>query len=175
MKDTIFLIGFMGTGKSTIAQYLKQNHGRQTVEMDQIIEERENMTISRIFEEKGEEYFRGLETELLKEFQGRRGLVVSCGGGTPLRACNVEIMHKGGWVVFLTAAPETVYERVKNSHDRPLLEKNKNVSFIASLMEERKAWYEAAADIVVPTDERKVSEICQEIIRKIEEKAAETG
>jgi len=172
MKNTIYLIGFMGTGKSTIAGYLKQNHGRQIIEMDQVIEEREKMTISRIFEEKGEEYFRSLETEPLKELQGRTGLVVSCGGGTPLRASNVDIMHTGGWVVFLTATPETVYERVKNSHNRPLLEKNKNISFIASLMGERQERYEAAADIVITTDGRSAEEICQEIIRKIEEKMA---
>ena len=66
MKDTIFLIGFMGAGKSTVAKCLEQNYGRRIVEMDEQIEAQEQMPVSRIFEEKGEEYFRGHETELLK-------------------------------------------------------------------------------------------------------------
>ena len=169
MRDTIFLIGFMGAGKSTIAECLKQQYGRRVVEMDQRIEEQEQMPISRIFEEKGEEYFRELETELLRELQKDRNLVVSCGGGTPLRPCNVELMRESGRVFFLTASPETVYERVKDSHNRPLLEKNKNLPFIRSLMEERQERYEAAADYLVSTDGRKAEEICREIVGKMAE------
>lgn len=168
MKDTIFLIGFMGAGKSTIAKCLKRIYEREIVEMDQMIEEQEQMSIPKIFEEKGEEYFRGLETSLLMELKGKQNLVVSCGGGTPLRTCNVEIMHKSGRVIFLTASPETVYERVKNSHNRPLLEKNKNVSFIETLMKERKERYEAAADYLVSTDGRSAEEISWEIMEKME-------
>lgn len=167
MKDTIFLIGFMGAGKSTIAECLKKNYGRRIVEMDQKIEEQEQMAIPGIFEEKGEEYFRNLETELLRELMGEANLVVSCGGGVPLRACNVEVMKESGRVIFLTATPETVYQRVKDSHNRPLLEKNKNIPFIASLMEERRSRYEAAADYLVATDERDAEEICREIMEKL--------
>lgn len=166
MKSTIFLIGFMGTGKSTIAEYFKEHYGREVVEMDEVIEEQEQMAISRIFEEKGEAYFRELETGLLERLQGRENLVVSCGGGVPLRPCNVEIMRKSGKIVFLTARPETVYERVKDSHDRPLLEKNKTPDFIASLMEQRKGRYEEAADFLVETDGRSPKEICEEITEK---------
>lgn len=167
MKDTIFLIGFMGAGKSTIAECLRQNYGRRVVEMDQQIEEQEQMAISRIFEEKGEVYFRGLETKLLQKLQGQPNLVVSCGGGVPLRSCNVEVMKGSGQIVFLTAKPETIYERVKNSHNRPLLENNKNISFITSLMEERQERYETAADYLVATDDRSAEDICQEIMEKI--------
>ncbi len=167
MKDTIFLIGFMGAGKSTIAECLRQNYGRKVVEMDQKIEEQEQMAISRIFEEKGEDYFRGLETKLLQKLRGQPNLVVSCGGGVPLRVCNVEVMKESGQVIFLTATPETVYRRVKDSHNRPLLEKNKNIPFIASLMNERKSWYEAAADYLVATDNRAAEEICKEIMERL--------
>lgn len=167
MKNTIFLIGFMGAGKSTIAECLRRSYGRKVVEMDQRIEEQEQMPISRIFEVKGEEYFRRLETKLLRELKGQPDLVVSCGGGVPLRSCNVEVMRESGQVVFLTARPETVYQRIKNSHNRPLLENNKNISFIASLMEERKERYEAAADYLVATDNRSKEEICREIMDKI--------
>lgn len=166
----IFLIGFMGAGKSTIAKKLHKEYYMEVLEMDQIIEEREGMSISQIFEEKGEEYFRKLETELLLELRQRRNLVVSCGGGTPLRSCNVEAMRESGKIVFLTASPETVFERVKNSHNRPVIENNKNVPFIASLMEQRRESYEAAADVMVATDGRSSGEICEEIMRLLENK-----
>ncbi len=167
MNDNIFLIGFMGAGKSTVARCLHRCYGREMLEMDGVIEEREGMQISRIFETYGEEYFRRLETELLLELQERENLVISCGGGAPLRACNVEAMKKSGKVVFLTATPETVLERVRNSHDRPVIEQNKNAGFIAELMEQRREKYEAAADATVATDGRRPEEICGEIMEKI--------
>ncbi len=167
MKDNIFLIGFMGAGKSTVAECLHKCCGREILEMDQVIEGREGMEISRIFEIHGEEYFRRLETELLLELQERENLVVSCGGGAPLRSCNVEAMKKSGQVVFLTALPQTVLERVRDSHDRPVIEQNKNVDFIAGLMEKRREKYEAAADVTVATDARTPEDICGEILEKI--------
>ena len=85
--------------------------------MDQIIAEREGMSISDIFEVYGEQYFRDLETNLLIEMQSRTNVVISCGGGTPMRECNVVEMKKNGRVVLLTAKPETILDRVKDSHD----------------------------------------------------------
>jgi shikimate kinase len=163
----IVLIGFMGTGKSTVSSYLKKIFGMDIVEMDQIISERQGMSISDIFETYGEEYFRDLETDLLIEMQSRRNVVISCGGGVPMRERNVAEMKKNGKVVLLTAKPETILERVKNDHGRPLLEGNKNVEFIADLMEKRREKYEAAADIVIETDGKTKQEICEELIQKI--------
>ena len=121
----IVLIGFMGVGKSTISEFLKTSFAMEVIEMDQIIAEREGMTISDIFKIHGEEYFRNLETNLLIEMQSKTNVVISCGGGTPMRECNVAEMKKNGRVVLLTAKPETILERVKHSHDRPLLENHK--------------------------------------------------
>ena len=165
----IFLIGFMGAGKSTISDYLKNVLAMDVVEMDQCIVERQGMSISDIFETYGEEYFRELETNLLIEMQSRSNVVVSCGGGVPMRERNVAEMKKNGRVVLLTAKPETILERVKDNHDRPLLENNKNVSFIADLLEKRRAKYEAAADIVVETDGKSELEICEEMIHRLRE------
>ena len=165
----IFLIGFMGAGKSTISDYLKNVLAMDVVEMDQCIVERQEMSISDIFETYGEEYFRELETNLLIEMQSRSNVVVSCGGGVPMRDRNVAEMKKNGRVVLLTAKPETILERVKDNHDRPLLENNKNVSFIADLLEKRRAKYEAAADIVVETDGKSELEICEEMIHRLRE------
>lgn len=168
----IFLIGFMGAGKSTISDYLKNALAMDVVEMDQCIVERQGMSISDIFETYGEEYFRELETNLLIEMQSRSNVVVSCGGGVPMRERNVAEMKKNGRVVLLTAKPETILERVKDNHDRPLLENNKNVSFIADLLEKRRAKYEAAADIVVETDGKSELEICEELIHRLREAEA---
>lgn len=163
----IFLIGFMGSGKSTVSDYMHRTCGMPVIEMDQIIAEREGMSISDIFATHGEEYFRNLETQLLVELQAQSNVVVSCGGGTPMRACNVEEMKKHGQIVLLTASPETIYERVKDNHDRPLLENHKSVSYISELMEQRREKYEAAADLIIQTDARSTQEICEEILRKL--------
>ncbi len=167
MNSNIVLIGFMGTGKSAIANCLSKMLPMETVEMDEVIAERARMSISDIFAVYGEEYFRNLETNLLVELQEKSNVIISCGGGTPLRDNNVAEMKKNGRVVLLTAKPETIYERIKNSHDRPLLENNKNISFISKLLEERKAKYEAAADVVIETDDKNKLQISEEIVGKL--------
>lgn len=163
----IVLIGFMGAGKSTISEFLKNSFAMEVIEMDQIIAEREGMTISDIFEVYGEQYFRNLETNLLIEMQSKTNVVISCGGGTPMRECNVVEMKKNGRVVLLTAKPETILNRVKDSHDRPLIENNKTVPFIADLMEKRREKYEAAADIIIETDGKDELQICEELILRL--------
>lgn len=163
-EKNIYLIGFMGAGKSTIARALCKMYGMTQMEMDMQIELEEGMKISQIFEEKGEEYFRKKETELLEHCTGIKKLVVSCGGGAAMRECNVAEMKKNGKIVMLSATPETVYERVKNSHDRPLLEGNMNVGYIRELLEIRRPKYEKAADIIVKTDGRTAEEIAKEIM-----------
>lgn len=163
----IFLIGFMGTGKSTVSRYLSTRFSMESVEMDAVIAKRKGMRISDIFAKFGEEYFRNLETNLLIEMQSKSNTVVSCGGGVPMRETNVKEMKKNGRVVLLTATPNTIYERVKDSHDRPLLEGHKNIPYIAQLMEARREKYEAAADIVIATDGRSESQICEELVKKL--------
>ena len=160
----IVLIGFMGCGKSSVAGCLKQQYGMQVIEMDQEITKREGRSIPRIFEEEGEEYFRSRETELLIELQNSDNTVISCGGGVPLRQENVQEMKKNGVVILLTATPQTIYERVKHNHNRPLLEGHMNVPYIARLMEQRREKYEAAADAMIATDGRPLKDICREIM-----------
>lgn len=168
MQGQIYLTGFMGSGKSTVARCLQNEYGLTQLEMDARIVEEEGMAISRIFAEKGEAYFRQLETELLRRLSGEQGLVVSCGGGTVMRPENVALMKRNGVIVLLTATPETIYERVKENHDRPLLEGNMNVDYIRGLMEQRRPKYEAAADFAVQTDGKTAAEICAEIVKKMD-------
>ena len=133
-KKQIYLTGFMGTGKSMILNCLHEVCGFDKIEMDEQIVQEQGMSIPEIFEKKGEEYFRNLETELVKKISAMDNIVVSCGGGTVMRQCNVDEMKKNGTIVLLTAEPETVYERVKGSHNRPLLEKNMNPEYIKELL-----------------------------------------
>lgn len=163
----IVLIGFMGAGKTTVSDYLSTMFAMEVVEMDQVIAEREGMSIPDIFATYGEEYFRNRETELLMEMQQHKNAVISCGGGAALRKENVVEMKKNGRVVLLTASPETIYERVKDSTDRPVLNGNKNVGYITDLMEKRREKYEAAADVVIRTDGKTVLRICEELITKL--------
>ena len=169
MKN-IALIGFMGAGKSTVAEALQKRYGMEIVEMDALIVKREKMPIPEIFAQKGEGYFREKETALLAELQEKENVVISCGGGVPMRKENVEIMRRNSHVVWLCAKPETILERVRHSHDRPLLEGRKNMEYITELMEARREKYEAAADLQVAVDQKSAETIADEIIEKMKEK-----
>lgn len=165
-KDNIFLIGFMGAGKSTVAQSLQRMFHMDLIEMDQVIAEQEGCSIPEIFSSKGESYFRDLESALLRKISQSHSQIISCGGGAVLRRENIEEMKRSGKVVLLTAAPETILERIGKDDTRPVLKNKKTVEGIAQLMEERRARYEAAADIIQPTDSLKINDICMEIARK---------
>ena len=167
--DNIFLIGFMGCGKSTVARNFSQMYGMNMVEMDEEISKKQNMSIPDIFEQYGEEYFRDLESALLKESATGSEQVVSCGGGVVLRPENVVEMKKNGRIVLLTAKAETILSRVCGNEDRPILKGRKTIEDITALMEARREKYEAAADIVVATDDKSIEEICKEILETIEE------
>jgi shikimate kinase len=166
----LMLIGFMGTGKSTIAAKLKEALKVEQIEMDALIAEEAGMSIPDIFEKFGEAHFRDLETEMLRKFREKKPVVVSCGGGAVLRDENIEIMKGQGKIILLTATPETIYERVKDSNDRPVLNGNMNVAYISELMEKRRARYEMAADIVITTDGKSADEICNEILEAVNAK-----
>ena len=160
----IFLIGFMGSGKSTIARQLKKELGMELVEMDQRIVDEQGMSINEIFAQKGEDGFRDIESQLVVDLGNQEASIISCGGGVVIRQQNVENMKKSGKIVFLTATPETILERVKNGTDRPLLNGNMNVPYIREMMDKRRDFYEGAADIKISTDNKSVKEISGEII-----------
>ena len=167
LNEHIFLIGFMGCGKSTNAKNLAAMTGAKQMEMDQKIVEDQKMPITDIFAAFGEPYFRDLETGLIRSLQETEPMVVSCGGGAVLREENVKLMKSCGKIVLLTAEPETIFERVRYSNDRPVLNGNMNVEYIAQLMEKRRPKYEAAADLVIATDNKSTKAICEEILQKM--------
>lgn len=166
--QNIFLIGFMGAGKSSIAKELSKKLQMNIVEMDQRIVQEQGMSINEIFEKYGEDHFRDIESQLILDLGNTEPVIVSCGGGVVIRQENSQYMKKSGKVVFLTAKPETIFERVRYSKERPILNGNMNVEFIADLMAKRLPLYEAAADVMIHTDGKTVAQIAEEIIEAVE-------
>lgn len=169
IKDHIFLIGFMGAGKSTVARALVRRLGCPLVEMDEEIVKKQGMTINEIFEKYGEDRFRDIESQFILDLGNQKTSVVSCGGGVVVRPENTRYMKKSGKVVYLQASPRTVYERVKGSSNRPILNGHMNVEYIAQLMEKRRSLYEDAADFTIITDSKNAEEIAREIVDRLEE------
>lgn len=165
MRNNIILIGFMGCGKSTIGRLLSEKTGYEFMDTDLEIEQREGRTISSIFEKEGEEYFRNLETQVVEELLTKeKGLIVSVGGGLPVRSKNREILLQLGIVIYLKTKPETIYERVKEDTGRPLLQTEDPKKRIKEMMQDREEKYREASHYNLWTDEKNPEEIMEEIL-----------
>ena len=143
----------MGSGKSTIGRQLSEKLGMRFIDTDTYIEQKEGMTISQIFEEKGEEYFRELELETCRELSKLRGSIISTGGGTLLRDCNVKEIKKGGVVFLLNVSSNTVLTRLKSDTTRPLLRREDKEKAVKNLLSQRIPLYNRAADYVIDAEE----------------------
>ena len=152
--SNIVLMGFMGTGKSTVGRTLARRLGMQFLDMDTIIEERAGKPIPRIFAEDGEPHFRAMERALSQELSKRSGLVIACGGGVVLNPENIRDYSRTGLVVCLTATPEVIFKRTAKDRNRPLLEEQDRMKRILELLEKRKTMYAAIphqVDTTTPT------------------------
>lgn len=164
----IFLIGFMGSGKTTISRSLSRKCAMPWTDTDQEIVRRTGRTINDIFAEDGESAFRQLETQVLSQIAQEPGdLIISCGGGIALKDENVRIMRTYGDVVYLSATPETIFERVRYSTNRPLLNGHMEIGYISDLMDKRLPYYRAAATLTVDVDGREIYQIAGEIRSKL--------
>lgn len=167
-KKNVILIGFMGSGKTTVGLKLSYKLRMPVEDTDKFIERRENRSISRIFEEDGEEYFRALETKTLEEFRDRKYTrIISVGGGTPVNPVNRSILKQCGTVVYLRVRPETVYERLKNDTTRPLLQCEDPLTKIRGLLEARKEAYEETADIIIDADDKNMEDVLEELVTQL--------
>lgn len=164
MKKLV-LIGYMGAGKTTIGRRLSQELQVPFYDTDSYIEEKQGRCISDIFAENGEEYFRCLETEYLKELLEQEGDgVLSTGGGLPLRRENRELLGKMGCTVYLQVSKDTVLERLKEDTTRPLLQVADREARIEEMLRVRHPVYMEAADLAVAADGRDADCIVQEIL-----------
>lgn len=163
----IALIGFMGAGKSTVSAYLKDMLAMNEVDVDTRIVQDQKMPIKEIFARYGEEYFRNCESNAIISLKDLRQTIISCGGGAVIREENVVNLKKNSRIVLLTASPETILERVKDSDERPILNGNMNVEYIKELMEKRASIYRQSADIMIETDGKDITEICEELIQAL--------
>lgn len=165
MRKNIILIGYMGCGKTTIGKHLAKLGSSIFLDTDERIEEKQGRTISDIFAKDGEEAFRDMETAYLKELLRLRkeGLVISTGGGMPVREENRRLLQELGFVVYLKASPETVYERVKDDTKRPLLQCADPLARIREMMEKRRAAYESTANYTLEVDHCMQQELAEMI------------
>lgn len=167
-EKNLVLIGFMGSGKTSVGLKLSYKLKMPVEDTDKLIERREGKSIRQIFGEEGEEVFRKKETELLGELADRQGRVIySVGGGTPVREENRKLLRQLGTVVYLQISPETVYERLKGDTTRPLLQCENPLEKIRELIESRKEAYESCADIIIAVDLLDMEEILEQICGKL--------
>ncbi|MEK0448704.1 MAG: hypothetical protein RL088_972 [Verrucomicrobiota bacterium] len=165
-RENIILIGFMGSGKSTVGRMLARRIRFQFLDTDRLIEERARIPIKAIFERDGEASFRERETATLESLAGIRRHVLATGGGIVTQSRNVPILQRLGWVVQLKADPDELYARVAKSTDRPLLKTENPRERVHTLLAERQPLYDAAAQFTVNSTglarERVVDMIVQE-------------
>jgi len=169
-RENIFLIGFSGTGKSRSGRSVARRLGWRFVDTDQIIERREGMGIPDIFAERGEEHFRRLEREVLKDVAAQSRQVISTGGGMPVSAENRALMGESGLRVRLTASAETIHRRLARSKRpgrdgvvRPLLGARAPLARVRELLAEREAAY-AESDVTVDTERNRPTEVIDRIV-----------
>lgn len=161
----VILIGFMGCGKSSVGKALANAMGIPFVDTDGMIEEQAGRKINDIFREDGEEYFRELETFVLKQLlSAQERKVIAVGGGLPVREINREYLKRLGTVVYLLAKVETLTGRLEGDDTRPMLRGGELKKRIETLMDARGELYGEAADVRVETDDKDFEQIVKEIM-----------
>jgi len=177
-KNNIVLIGFMGSGKTTVGIRLSYRFRRVVEDTDKLIEKKEGRSVSQIFQTEGEGYFRELETAVLKTLCAScKDQILSVGGGTPVGEVNRPLLKELGTVVYLRVQPETVWERLKTDTTRPLLQGENPKEKIKKLLAEREEAYEACADRIIDTDALNADQIVDLIEKYVmeEEENENTG
>ena len=168
-SESIVLIGFMGSGKTTLGRWIAREHGYTFIDTDDMIELKQQRLINDIFASEGEEYFRDLETEMIKSLADRDDkVVISVGGGLPVREVNRKLMRRAGKVVYLRTSVDELEKRLKGDTKRPLLAGGNVREKIIALMDKRGALYLDAADVVVDTTGRRFEQI-YDTIKSVEE------
>lgn len=149
-KDkNIVLIGFMGSGKTSIGKRLSLVLKREFIDTDDFIEKREGMSINEIFEKKGESEFRKMEKELYKRFSKPKKKIIATGGGVIKNPANIANLKKGGVIIYLKSSPEKIAQNLTFDNTRPILQVPDKEGKIRELLEEREPFYNKYAEIIV--------------------------
>lgn len=171
MKNNIILVGMMGAGKTFIGKALKDSYPQmKLIDLDELIENKQQIKISEIFKTKGEAFFRDLETNYIKTLCKSENQIISLGGGAFEREENRKILNENGYTVYLKAPADVLFERIKNETHRPLLQQGFGVEKVEEILSKREKNYEKAL-IVVDTSEKSSYNIISEIMKRIEEYA----
>ncbi|HAF58781.1 MAG TPA: shikimate kinase [Opitutae bacterium] len=165
-KSNIYLVGLMGTGKSTIGQKLALRLEMTFLDSDREIQENTGLSISEIFAKEGEPNFRTMEKEFIEQGHPRRNCVVACGGGLCIPAGMMEALKSAGKVICLWANPDTLVDRTNMDNSRPLLQVSNPLKALQSLLAQREDRYREA-DIIIKTDELSPEEVVEQIVAKL--------
>jgi shikimate kinase len=163
--QNISLIGFMGTGKSSVGQLVAGQLHFTFLDTDHLIEVRTGKIITDIFQQQGEPAFRELENKVVEELAARKKTVISTGGGLPASSGNLASLKTHSLVVCLWSSPEKIWERVRNQSHRPLLKDPDPLAKIRSLLIAREPYYRQA-DVLVNTEMRTVKDVAQQVIHQ---------
>jgi len=158
----LVLVGFMGTGKTEVSKEFAERTGMRYLSIDKMIEEREGMSISDIFKEKGEEYFREVEKSIIKEVSSMEGVVIDAGGGVVLDDENMENLNNSGVVICLKARPEVILDRVDNKTDRPLLNVKDKLAKINEILDSRRIYYDKI-EKSIDTSDLTIDEVVEQV------------
>lgn len=164
MKKNIVLIGMMGSGKTTVGKILPEKLiNFKFVDIDELIEFKENRSINNIFSTDGESYFRDLESAMVKELSSLNSLIISTGGGVVKKTGNIKVLKDNGILFYLATSPDTIVNRIKDNSDRPLLNVSNMQTTVDNLLNERVNLYKAA-DYEIDTNSKSPEKIADEII-----------
>lgn len=165
LTKPVFFIGFMGAGKTSVSQQIAVTCGVASIDADEYLELREDRIIADIFAEDGEEAFRDIETDVLRDLAARSPRLIGCGGGVVTkRPENAEIMREAGYVVYLKVTADGAAARIPNTDSRPMF---KNLETARKTIVEREPQYEAAANIAVQTEGRTIREVAEEVVEHL--------
>jgi shikimate kinase len=165
----LVLIGYRGTGKSSVATLLAERLGRRIVSTDTEIIARANLSIPDIVKEFGWDHFRDLESAVCRELTGQDGLVIDTGGGAILRQENVEALKANGMLFWLTADVPTIQSRIGGDTQRPSLTESKSFTEeIEDVLQQRRPRYEAAAHHVISTDGRSITQVAEAVLARFQ-------
>lgn len=167
-RESIFLIGPMGAGKSTVGRILAEKLHYEFVDSDHVIEARTGATIPMIFDIEGEEGFRQREEQVIDDLTQKVDTILATGGGAVIREENRKHLRSRGFVVYLKSPVEALIQRTKHDRNRPLLQTENPEKVLRDLMETREPLYQEVADLIIETEQVSVHKVVRTIIEQLE-------